>query len=850
MMNRIRLALLPLCTFALTVACGGDSSGPPAVASVDVSAPAGDVAVGQTTQLSATARDAKGNALSNQTINWTTSSASIATVSTTGLVTGVTVGQATITATSGGKSGSQAVNIVPPPVATVSVTAASNALQVGQTTQLSAVTRDASNNVLTGRNVTWSTSNPSVASVSINGGLVTALSAGTVTLTGTSEGKTGSTDIVVSSGNPADAPQLSAVTPATIIEGQAATITGTKFSPDPAGNVVRIAGVAALVTAATATSLQIQIPRLNCRPAQNVSINVTVAGNTSAPRSQPFAPASTFTLAQGKQQIIGNPDDFCLQFPASSANETYLIGVQSISELGSSLTPVQFTGEAVSGAVTSGVASRAFAAPELPASLTPSLLDPRENARALRIARHHAAESQILAAEQTAMRPRLRSMAAGARAMMNATASAARIPTVPGSAKVGDVLTIRAPERGNSCVNFSPVTATVKAVGTNAIFLEDNANPTGGFSAADYQTLSNTFDSQIHPTDVSYFGAPTDFDSNARTVIVITKEVNKVNNLLGVVYLSNFFTQSECAASNEGEFFYGRAPDPTGAAGTAYTIADALADAPIIIAHEFAHVIQFGRRLDYELATAFQGIWELEGQATFAEEINGYAVTGLTPGQNLGAAIIFNDPQITPFDWFYAAFVDLAVYYGLGSGPGKTPNAPEQCSWLSLKSQGNDGPCLGDYPVYGASWSLLRWISDQYGPTFPGGEKGLQKRLIDNAYTGYATLSDVTGAPIDVLLAQWAAALYADDRVANLDAKLKFTSWNMKDIDSRIVVSARLAPRDRQFGAFTDQVSVRGGSTAYFLVSGNGRGATGIRARDASDGSLPASMRLWVVRLQ
>src|SRR6185503_3870227 len=119
-------------------------------------------------------------------------------------------------------SGSQAVNIVPPPVATVSVTAASNALQVGQTTQLSAVTRDASNNVLTGRNVTWSTSNPSVASVSINGGLATALAAGTVTLTGTSEGKTGSTDIVVSSGNPADAPQLSAVTPATIIEGQAA----------------------------------------------------------------------------------------------------------------------------------------------------------------------------------------------------------------------------------------------------------------------------------------------------------------------------------------------------------------------------------------------------------------------------------------------------------------------------------------------------------------------------------------------------------------------------------------------------------------------------------------------------
>ena len=251
MMNRIRLALLPLCTFALTVACG-DSSGPEPVASVDVSAPAGDIVVGQTTQLSATARDAKGNALSNRTIEWTTSTATIATVSTNGLVTGVAAGQATITATSEGKSGSRPVNVLPPPVSTVSVTAASNALQIGQTTQLTAVTRDASNNVLSGRSVTWSTSNPGVASVSLNG-LVTALGGGTVTLTGTAEGKTGSTDIVVTAGNPADAPQLSAVTPATLVEGQAATITGSKFSPDPAGNVVRVGGVAALVTAASAT---------------------------------------------------------------------------------------------------------------------------------------------------------------------------------------------------------------------------------------------------------------------------------------------------------------------------------------------------------------------------------------------------------------------------------------------------------------------------------------------------------------------------------------------------------------------------------------------------------------------
>jgi hypothetical protein len=133
---------------------------------------------------------------------------------------------------------------------------------------------------------------------------------------------------------------------------------------------------------------------------------------------------------------------------------------------------------------------------------------------------------------------------------------------------------------------------------------------------------------------------------------------------------------------------------------------------------------------------------------------------------------------------------------------------------------------------------------------FPGGVKGLHQKLIDNRFSGFATISNVIGAPIDVLLSQWAAALYTDDRVSGLDAKLTLPSWNLATIESGVVTPARLVPRDRSFGAFSDEVSVRGGSTAYFLVSGSGRSATGIRARDLSDGNLPSTMRLWVVRLR
>src|SRR5512138_1956812 len=159
-----RFALLSLCTLAFATACGGgDSSAPPAVATVDVAAPGSDLIVGQTAQLSATPRDAKGNALSGRTPSWTTSSAAIATVSSSGLVTGVTPGTVTISATVDGKIGSATITVVPPPVATVAVTLAASTVQAGQTTQATADTRDGAGNVLSGRTVTWSSSDPTIA---------------------------------------------------------------------------------------------------------------------------------------------------------------------------------------------------------------------------------------------------------------------------------------------------------------------------------------------------------------------------------------------------------------------------------------------------------------------------------------------------------------------------------------------------------------------------------------------------------------------------------------------------------------------------------------------------------------
>src|SRR5207237_204186 len=84
------------------------------VGSVAVTPSPASVQVGQTLQLTATPKDANGNPLSGRVITWASNNTAVATVSGSGLVSGVTAGSATITATSEGKSGTSGVTVTTP----------------------------------------------------------------------------------------------------------------------------------------------------------------------------------------------------------------------------------------------------------------------------------------------------------------------------------------------------------------------------------------------------------------------------------------------------------------------------------------------------------------------------------------------------------------------------------------------------------------------------------------------------------------------------------------------------------------------------------------------------------------
>ena len=150
--------------------------------------------LGQTLQFAAAAQNPRlGDVTAQAAIAWSSSDATVAAVSATGLVTAVKNGLATITAAANGASASFQVT-VGQVVATVTVAAANGGTSatlssLGQTVALSAAAADAKGNPIAGSSFTWQSDAPDVAAVDA-AGVVTAVKNGSAQVKARSGGAT------------------------------------------------------------------------------------------------------------------------------------------------------------------------------------------------------------------------------------------------------------------------------------------------------------------------------------------------------------------------------------------------------------------------------------------------------------------------------------------------------------------------------------------------------------------------------------------------------------------------------------------------------------------------------------
>ena len=171
----------------------------PVATSITVSPASHTIAsIGGGVQLGATVRDQNNNPMTGQTVTWSSADTAVATVNGSGFVTAVENGTTQITARSGNASGTASITVDKAVATTIEIRPPSPTLdKIGGVIGLAAFVRDQRDFVLSGRTVTWTSADTTVATID-GDGIVTAVSNGMAEISAQVGDAKGTTVVTVS----------------------------------------------------------------------------------------------------------------------------------------------------------------------------------------------------------------------------------------------------------------------------------------------------------------------------------------------------------------------------------------------------------------------------------------------------------------------------------------------------------------------------------------------------------------------------------------------------------------------------------------------------------------------------
>jgi hypothetical protein len=419
-----------------------------------------------------------------------------------------------------------------------------------------------------------------------------------------------------------------------------------------------------------------------------------------------------------------------------------------------------------------------------------------------------------------------------------AAPAAASRQAIPADARVGDV--VRVNVNGDSvCSAPTYHGARIVAMGTRAMILEDTLNPRNGFTATDYARFAAKFDTLVFPLDSAAFGAPTDIDHNGHVAIIFTRAVNEMTPPGSGSYVGGFAFSRDlfpvvatartraCAGSNEGEFFYLLAPDPSGSInGNPRTTVFVDSVTIPVIAHEFQHLINFGRRLYVNDASAFEEQWLDEALAHMAEELLFYRESGLTARANIDLAALRTSTR---------------TLYGFNRD--MNGNQGRYRSYLFAPSRNSPFGVDDGLATRGSAWSLLRYLTDHAASS----DGDLLFRLVNSQLTGVSNLVAVFGAGVSVQARDWNVSNAADDLTTT--AAWLQPSWNWHSIYPAIGSSGQypLAYQPMASGVAYSG-TVLGGGAAYYKVAVAANGSATLTFTETA--GVSPMLSLVTVRIQ
>ena len=176
----------------------------PVISSITVRPSSATINEGSIRRFRATAYTSYNVTISNVSFSWSSSNPSVATVSSSGLARGVSVGTATIRARAGGRTGSGTLRVTEPPplvVSTIEVSPSSASIDEGGMQQFTATAKTSDGRVVSGVSISWDSGNEPVATIDGSSGLATGVRAGAtptqVTITASAMGESGTATLTV-----------------------------------------------------------------------------------------------------------------------------------------------------------------------------------------------------------------------------------------------------------------------------------------------------------------------------------------------------------------------------------------------------------------------------------------------------------------------------------------------------------------------------------------------------------------------------------------------------------------------------------------------------------------------------
>ena len=409
---------------------------------------------------------------------------------------------------------------------------------------------------------------------------------------------------------------------------------------------------------------------------------------------------------------------------------------------------------------------------------------------------------------------------------------------------IGTVMTLNV-NATDYCLNADYRTGKVVGITNKAIIVADTANPAGGFTDAEYQSIGVTFDTLVDPVDRAAFGDVTDIDNNGHVIIFFTRAVNEMTNagssgvVLGFFYSRDLLPKvisptEKCEGSNVGEMMYLLVPDTAGVVnGNKRTKVQVVTAANGTVAHEYQHMINAGRRYYVNgVGASWEQRWLDEGLAHTAEELNFWKASGLAPRSNLTASIYADPKALSAFSTFEANNHSRYKTY---------------LQRTELQSPIGFDAFDDDLQTRGAIWSFLRFAAD-HQPA--GTENAFWFKLVNSTTSGVANLTSALGTTPYSLMRDWAISLYIDDNAVNVDPRFLQPSWNMRSALTNGGVSLSYPLSTRTLNNNSSQSVLLAGNGAAFLRFSVPDGQDALLTVTSGGQPLPPTVQLAVVRVR